>query len=611
MSQPPMRAPQRPIQSPEFLRAHEHVQAGRFEQARPLIVEHLRRFPHDLNALRMAGMVLGGLGELNGLAPFARAAADILKDDPKGQACALACLGAALGAGGEMIGAFEAFDRSLELDPGNLAYMREAYQYRAFQGDQERALEIAEQALKIDPTNSDFLLKRSAALLLGGRLDEAFKAYAFAADLLPNEPVLQEGRAFASNYVPSIDPMEVRRVHGVFGACLQRLADASPHAKRPTQRRVARDQSLRVGMISPDLRTHSVAFFAAALIAHAHEQNIELTVYSTCQVEDETSRRLRASLRAGPWKHLARAQAPYVAEHIRADQPDVLLDLAGLTRDNSMAALALRPAPIIVSALGYPNTTGLPSVQARVVDSITDPPEPHPAQSRCAERLWRLDPCFLCYTPTPDAPAARTPRAAGSTEPITLGCCNALMKLNTPLLALWARVMAQLPVAVLLLKGPGLDTDIVARNLRRRMSDAGIDTARVRLVGIDKAHAEHLKVYHTIDIALDTFPYNGTTTTMEALSMGVPVVTLSGDTHAARVGRSLLTNLGTPELISESPDDYVARVVALANDPARLSHYHSTLRPRVLGSVLCDAPGYAARFAKLLRQIVDAHTPIA
>ena len=279
---------------------------------------------------------------------------------------------------------------------------------------------------------------------------------------------------------------------------------------------------------------------------------------------------------------------------IRAERIDVLVELSGHTGANRLTALASKPAPVIVSAIGYPNTTGLPAVDWRVVDSITDPPG---AEAFCTERLLRLDPCFLCYRP-PDLDVEPAMPAA---DPVTFGSFNNSAKIGAECTALWARVLQAVPGSRLLVKTQTLADPAVQQAIRRRLAEGGIDEDRVELIAQASTRAEHLALYGRVHVALDSVPYNGTTTTCEALWMGVPVVALLGDRHASRVSASLLSAAGHPEWVAEDAEGVVRIAAALAGDTPHLAAIRSSLRDELRASPLLDSKAYAQRFHAAIR----------
>jgi predicted O-linked N-acetylglucosamine transferase (SPINDLY family) len=255
---------------------------------------------------------------------------------------------------------------------------------------------------------------------------------------------------------------------------------------------------------------------------------------------------------------------------------------------------ALKPAPVQVSWLGYPSTTGLAAIDWRISDAIVEPPGGADALS--SERVMRLPDGFHCFQPPAEAPPvgpAPGNASGGAGGRITFGSLNTFAKLSPATLRLWAQILAAVPTARLLLKDSRIHDPTTARHHRERFAAAGIDPARLDILPRAAGTAAHLAAYGRIDVALDPFPYNGTTTTCEALWMGVPVIALAGDRHAARVGASLLHRVGLDDLVTADPDAYVAAAVALARDPAHIATLRGGLRARMQASPLCDGSAFA------------------
>jgi predicted O-linked N-acetylglucosamine transferase (SPINDLY family) len=252
-----------------------------------------------------------------------------------------------------------------------------------------------------------------------------------------------------------------------------------------------------------------------------------------------------------------------------------------------------------VSYLGYPAITGLETIDYRLTDADADPPQP--TDSASPEKLFRLPATAWCYEPAPEAPAALDTRVHRSDQ-ITFGSFNNFTKMNPPLAKHWAEILNRVPGSRLLLKAVALNCESVRENLRKMMKTAGIEADRLSLHG-SVPIAEHFAMYQQMDIALDTYPYHGTTTTCEALWMGVPVVTLAGDRHVSRVGVSLLSNVGLQELIASNPAQCIQIAVDLANDPTRLDQLRASLRQRMLASPLMDVPVFARGVEAAFRQM--------
>ena len=273
-----------------------------------------------------------------------------------------------------------------------------------------------------------------------------------------------------------------------------------------------------------------------------------------------------------------------------------MIELGGLTGGSPLPALIPPVAPVQISAVGYPNTTGFRAIQYRFVDSLTDPPGD--ADRFSTEKLVRLDPCFLCFTPRARHATARLE----GNQPV-FGSFNRIAKYSDPCLRAWSEILRRRPDARLALKSPALDSSAARELLLRRLAGAGAPIANIELLGRQEREGDHLAMYDRIDIALDTFLYNGTTTTCEALMQGVPVVALEGSTHAGRVGTSLLHAAGFPELVARSTEEYIAGAAALAVRVEELRLQRTDRSQRFLASALCDGPAYAARWQAHVRSL--------
>jgi predicted O-linked N-acetylglucosamine transferase (SPINDLY family) len=293
-----------------------------------------------------------------------------------------------------------------------------------------------------------------------------------------------------------------------------------------------------------------------------------------------------------------------LADRIRAHRIDILVDLAGHTSGHRIGVLAVKPAPIQVTYLGYPNTTGLPTVDYRITDALADPPGR--ADELHVERLVRLPRPFVCYRPEPKAPDIG-PSPALSNGHVTFGCFNNTIKLSDSFLDAAAMVLTAVPGSRLVLKGDALNLPSVGGPVRERFDIAGVAPDRLELRGWTAAVEDHLGAYRQIDIALDSFPYNGTTTTCEALWMGVPVVTLRGESHAGRVGACLLGWLGLKQLIAGDVSEFVRICARLASDIQETATLRSGLRERMRASALVDEAGITRELERTYRAIWIDH----
>ncbi len=459
------------------------------------------------------------------------------------------------------------------------------------EGDASGAEASCRRAIELDPARLPNWTNLSGILQNAGRMSESLETLRGARARFPGHPTVLLNHATLLNYLPH-EPREIHAAHVELGRNLAAAAPPSPPLTRPTDP----DKRLRIAYISPDLRDHSVARFVEPIFSHHDRAAFEVRAYFTFPRPDAVSERLKSL--ADAWTDAAALSPAQLLNTLRGDQIDIVVELSGATAGNRLSTLAARAAPIQITAIGYPNTTGIAAMDFRMVDSLTDPAgDPYDAQAFATERLLRVDPCFLCFQPPSIAPDP----SPLSDRPITFGSFNAIGKLSDASLDLWARILLHAPGSRLILKNRRLSDAATREHLAHRLQSRGVGPGTFDLLGEDANTAAHLLHYQRIDIALDPFPYNGTTTTCEALWMGVPVISLRGNTHAGRVGLSLLSAAGVPEFAARDADEYERLAVSLAQDRHRLATYRAGLRERVRTSALCDAKGYTARLETALR----------
>lgn len=420
-------------------------------------------------------------------------------------------------------------------------------------------------------------------------------------EAMPNDVEIRTARAFILNYLSGHPPEDVLAQHVEVGRVLAARAGTLAPALLPLAPLDATPgRVLTLGYLSSDFSNHSVIHFVEHLIERHDRTRFRVNLYHTRNKSDAYTESVRRS--ADLYRQVAALDDVALTNQIRADGVDILVDLGGLTARNRMPVMALRGAPVQATYCGYCNTTGVPTVDHRIIDAITDPPG---AERLSVESLARMDRCFLCYRPARLAtPPALEPSPDGS---IVFGSFNAPAKISDLTLDLWAAVLRAEPRARLLIKGLGLESATVRTTLGNRLVSRGIEASRFTIVGWTKTHAEHFNLYHRVRVALDTTPYSGTTTTCEALWMGVPVVTLLGEVHSARVSASLVTAIGHPEWIASSPDDYVRIALELGRDGARLASLRQSLRPSFERSPLRDELGHTREMERLLLDMWSAH----
>jgi len=448
-------------------------------------------------------------------------------------------------------------------------------------------------AIQADPHDTAALCNMAALMKDTGRGDEAAALMAPAIDLLPNDVGVQWVGALMSNYASDLPQEHALDRHQRFGAAVKMASGRGlgrPPATCPTG-------LVRIGFLSPDMRRHSVAFFLLPLIKSIDRERFHISCYSLCGQPDEMTPRFQAA--ADAWCDASAMSDAQLVERMRNDKVEILVECAGLFSGGRPGVLARRAAPIQITWLGYPNTTGLEQVDYRIVDAVTDPPG---AERYAVEQLERIADCFVCYQPI-DVPPPISHHNESS-MPIHFGSFNAFSKINGRLLDMWAQLLQQVPRARLVLKTEVLSSNDVQEWTREEFVSRGIDPHRLDLIGYIESQAQHRAMYNRVDIALDTFPYCGTTTTCEALIMGVPVVTLCGQTHASRVGASLLKAAGREQWVAATPGEYITIAKTLASDRERLGQLRLTLGADTLSSPLCDVSGYTRRFETLLAAIL-------
>jgi predicted O-linked N-acetylglucosamine transferase (SPINDLY family) len=360
----------------------------------------------------------------------------------------------------------------------------------------------------------------------------------------------------------------------------------------------AHDDHLRVGFVSPDFREHSVAHFFLAFCRGHDPERTKLFCYADVERPDTMTGSIREYVHV--WHDISGLLVREVVDVIRRDQLDVVVDLAGHTEPRVMEILAARVAPVQLTWLGYPNTTGLPTMDYRITDSLADPPGSSDAGH--SERLLRLPGGFLCYQPPAGLPEVAT-LPADRAGHVTFGSFNSLAKLMPATVELWSGILHAVPGSRLLLKNRTFTDEGVRNRVYERFARQGIGRERLEFVGFVPKQ-EHFEMYELIDIALDSFPYNGTTTTCEALWMGVPVVTLAGRIHPGRVGLSLIGRAGLGDWIARDEEEYLSIAACHAVDLSVLRELRSGMRERIMGCGLCDERAFAAGMEGALRKIV-------
>lgn len=567
----------------QISRARALLGEFRHEEARRVLLDAIRRSPADPDANNLMCFALAHMGENDAAHHYARRAAELAPNSSG----AIVNLGNTLAALGKDDEAIETLSRAVTMDDSP-AVRNALAMALCGAGRLIQAMEFLRDSMALYPGEPALAADLAWAYHDAGRTDQAAVVLRDALALNPDQPNLAASLAAVMNYIPDASREAVFEAHVAYGRVLERLL---PPSAPPALRDPNPERRIRLGIISANFRDHSVGFFASSWLERLDPSRFDLVLYDTSAKADRPPTPRPHTLRRVAWLDEGRL------EHaVRSDGLDMLMELSGISLQHRLALMHLKPAPIGLTYIGYPNTTGVRAVDWRIIDAITDPPG---AEARATERLARLDPCFLCYTPPTGVSRPETTDG----RPFTFASFNHLHKMNEPLLRLWARVLEAVPGSRLLIKATALRDAGVREDLSRRVERAGLDAARVEVMPPTPTREAHLALYAHVDVALDAFPYHGTTTTCEALHMGVPVITRAGASHVSRVGVSLLHAAGLPELVADNDDHYVELARGLATDPARMARIRNTLSHGLAGSVLCDAEAHTRRLELLLRVI--------
>ncbi len=456
-------------------------------------------------------------------------------------------------------------------------------------GQLDEAVAAYRRAVQLRPAFAGAYNNLGNALKAVGRLDEAMDAYRQAILHRPDFAEAHSNLVFTFNYHPGYDAEkiqgELRGWNQRHGEPLKKFIQPYPNDRDPERR-------LRIGYVSPDFCQHVVGRNLLPLLSHHDHGQMEVFCYSNVVRPDGLTERLRRF--ADEWHGILELTDSQAVDLIRGDRIDILVDLSLHTGGNRLGVFARKPAPIQASFAGYPGSTGLETIDYRLTDPYLDPAGLN--DQFYSETSYRLPDSFWCYDPlVAEIPINALP--ASSQDFLVFGCLNNFCKINEQVLQLWARVLKSVSNSRLLLMAPVGNS---RERLLDRLDGEGIDRQRVEFVA-KQSRAEYLKTYNRIDIGLDTVPYNGHTTSLDSFWMGVPVITLVGKTVVGRAGLSQLTNLGLPEFIAHTREQFVQIAVSLSENTPRLAEVRRTLRPRMMASPLCDGPRFARSIESAFR----------
>lgn len=549
---------------------------GHFDEAAQCFRRALPLRPDDARTWSGLGAALTGSGHIEDALPCLYRATELEPASAKNHFN----FGLVLYQAGRLAAAEKSYRRALEIDPGLAAAHNNLGVCLRELGHLDDGLASCRRAIELTPDSA--LAWNNLGLLCkdAGRLDQALASYRRATELDPDYTQARSNLVYLLSFHPGFDQRAQLNEARAFGDAL--AARAVPVARMAR----AADASgrVRIGYVSPDFRDHCQSLFTLPLLSHHDRTRFETFCYSDVVRPDAITARLRGHVDV--WRETAAMGDDELAAMIAGDGIDILVDLTMHMAKGRPRVFSRKPAPVQVAWLAYPGTTGLPAMDYRLSDPWLDPPER--GDEPYSERTLRLPHSFWCYDPLAGEPCPN-PLPVLATGHVTFGCLNNFCKLNDATLQRWGRVMAHTPGSRLLLLAP-------AGSARQRVVDVlrrcQVSAERVEFVD-HRPRADYLRLYHRIDLCLDTDPYNGHTTSLDAYWMGVPVVTRVGATVVGRAGWSQVNNLGLTELAAFDDDGFVEAAVTLAQDLERLDHLRGSLRQRMAASPLMDA----ARFA--------------
>lgn len=601
--------------APRLELARLRFRQGDARTALDLIRPFTTAMPGDVKGWRLRGQAADALGEsAEAIACYERALA-------AGDQRVAPLLGQALSRSGEKARAAAVYAAAIAREPENAKLHGVLADALAATDRAHEAIESYRRAVTLDPGLYEAHGGLGVALQSLGRYEDAANAYLAALEGAPDRWEvlhnlagcrLDQGRPRLAQAIyddvirrnPTYQPSRRNRCLAVAydedtspadlaAACRAAVADITVGPRPPA--RPLGDRAVRVGLVSADFRSHSVSAFVEPLLDYADPAAIVIHAYASIARPDHVTARIAD--KAAHWRDMTGADAATLAAAVRADRIDILIDLAGHTGDAQLDVFGLRPAAVQASWLGWPATTGFAAIDFKLSDALLTPAggaEPF------AETPWNLNGPALCFRPPDDAGPVAPPPMLKNGYP-TFGSFNRIAKASPRTIGLWAEIMAARPDARLLLKDKAFLCPAATERILRRLANAGIATERVTVHGQTPRKADHFALYGAMDVALDCMPYNGVTTTSEALWMGVPTVALAGQSSLSRYALAVLSHAGFPEWVADAPADYVACALALADDPPALARIRRDMRGRLAASPLMDGRRFARSFEAACR----------
>lgn len=546
--------------------------------------------PFNKEILHLFGIVLFETGDLSQALNYLRKAYEKFDGDIK----ILYNYASVLLEAGQFTNALKIYNQLLTIEPKNIQTLNKCCFILGKMGQLTLSEKTCRLILSIDNTNYSAYNNLGNILKDQGEIDGALSCYRKSISINNNFMTAHSNLLLTLNY-KIFDQNVVYKEHIKWEDDLIKLE----FSENITNKESNTKNKIRIGYISEDFRIHSVGYFIEPIIENHNKDNFEIYCYSDVACPDETTNRIKSF--SSKWRSIYNKNDAAVYEIIKNDNIDILVDLAGHSGNNRLSLFAMKPAPVQVSFLGYPNTTGMSCIDYRFTDILADPVG---QDQYFTEKLLRLDKSFLCYKPPQTIPAILNSPCIKNNY-VSFGSFNNISKITDDVIKVWANILLKVPHSRLIIKSKAFNDKIILDSYKSRFILAGVEIGSLNFKGHSMSLYEHLNEYNAVDIALDTFPYNGTTTTCEALLMGVPVISLVGDRHAGRVGYSILKNCSFENMIALNCDEYVSSAMALSKNYVLLNEFRHEVRKRFVLSLICSSDKYLKSLEKIYNKIIE------
>lgn len=578
--------------------AMQYQQHGEFDKAKNIYAKVLETEPGHADALHLYGLACHQQGDHKTAVNYIRQAIELEPNQP----VLRNNLGDALRKAGDLEVAAEQFNHALKLKPDYPGAHQNLGAVYLDSGHHRAALFHAWEAVRLEPKRAEAWFNLGLIQLDHVLLEESVESFRSALAIRPKYPAAVTGLLYTLNLLPGADPGMIAEEHLKVATVM--YGTAQPDAARPESSMIHQGTRIRIGFVSGEFCAHAVNYFFEPILKHHNIAQFDTYCYSDVEKSDAVTQRLRRY--AQHWQDIVGWPDAAVCERIKSDRINILVDLAGHTKYSRLGVFALKPAPYQISYLGYPGTTGLESMDYRIVDETTAPGEEEPLGT---EALLRMQHGFACFHPPAHAPSVQ-PAPLLRKGHVTLGCLHKLEKVSRAVIEVWAAILRRNPDTRLLVARDELDGWHQQR-IQNLFSEHGIQSDRLDLIHFNDPEKSFLQLFSEIDVLLDTFPWSGHTMACMALWMGVPVVSLYGNRHAGRMVASVLNIIGLNDLVAHDVESYIRRAGELCNDPRYLIELRAGLRERLESSPIRDEEGFTRKFEAACRRIVGSKEPVS